>query len=70
MIMTTKKWTLFNFTCLRRIIQIRWTYAISNEEPLSKTNLKWVSQEVMDKIWIGHVLRMKKGTTVSRHFSG
>ena len=38
-----KKLDTFNFTCLRRILQIRWPYVISNEELLSKTNLKRIS---------------------------
>ncbi len=34
-----------------------------NEELLSKTNLKWISQEAKEKRWkwISHVLKMKEG---------
>ena len=58
-----KKLDTFHFTRLRRILQIRWPYVISNEELLSKTNLKRISQEVKEKRWkwIGHVLRMNDG---------
>ena len=57
-----KKLDTFHFTCLRRILQIRWPYIISNDELVSRTNSKRISQEVKERRWrwIGHVLRMKE----------
>ena len=47
------------FKCLRRILQIRWPYVVSNRDILSKTKLKTISIEVKLRSWkwVGHILR-------------
>ena len=56
-----RKLDTFQFTCLRRIIKIRWPYVISNEDLMKRTETKCVSTEVKTRRWkwIGHVLRME-----------
>ncbi len=64
-----KKLDTFHFICLRIILQIRWSYVISNEELLCKTNLKRISQEVKEKRWkwIGHGWEWMRGTTAAEN---
>ena len=52
------------FTCMRRIIKIRWPYVISNEDLMKRTEAKRVSTEVKTRRWkwIGHVLRMERNS--------
>ena len=54
----------FLFKCIRRILQIRWPYIVSNRYILAKTKLKTISTE--DKLrrwkWVGHILRMDKNS--------
>ena len=59
-----RKLDTFQFTCMRRIIKIRWPYVISNKDLLKRTETKRVSVE--DKTrrwkWIRHVLRMERNS--------
>ena len=41
-----RKLDTFFFKCLRRILQIRWPYVVSNRDILAKTKLKTISTEV------------------------
>ena len=52
------------FKCLRRILQIRWLYIVSNQDILAKTKLKTISTEVKLRRWkwVGHILRMDKNS--------
>ena len=53
---------IFQFTCMRRIIEIRWPYATSNEDLMKRTKTKRVSAEVKTRWWkwICHVLRRER----------
>ena len=59
-----RKLDTFQFTCMRRIIKIRWPYVISNEDLMKRTETKRVSTEVKTRPWkwIGHVLRMERNS--------
>ena len=48
----------FLFKCLRRILQIRWSYVVSNQDILGKTKLEAISTEVKLRRWqwVGHIL--------------
>ena len=35
-----RKLEIFQFTCMRRIIKIRWPYVISNEDLMKRTETK------------------------------
>ena len=52
------------FKCLRRILQIRWPYVVSNRDILAKTKLKTISTEVKLRKWkwVGHILQMDKNS--------
>ena len=54
----------FQFTCIRKIIKIRWPYVISNEDLMKKTETKCISSKVKTRRWkwIGHVLRMERNS--------
>ena len=54
-----KKLDTFQFKCLRRILNVRWPYIISNNDILRITKIKTISDEVKERRWkwIGHVLR-------------
>ena len=56
-----RKLDTFQFTCMKRIIKIRWPHVISNEDMMKRTEIKCVFAEVKTKRWkwIGHVLRME-----------
>lgn len=55
---------IFQFTCMRRILKIRWPYVISNEDLMKRTKTKRVSTEIKTRRWkwIGHVLRMERNS--------
>ena len=59
-----RKLGTFFFKCLRRILQIRWPYVVSNRDILTKTKLKTISTEVKLRRWkwVGHILRMEKNS--------
>ena len=59
-----RKLDIFFFKCLRRILQIRWPYVVSNRDILAKTKLKTISTEVKIRRWkwVGHILRMEKNS--------
>ena len=59
-----RKLDTFFFKCLRRILQIRWPYVVSNRDILAKTKLKTISTEVKLRRWkwVGHILRMEKNS--------
>ena len=48
------------FKCLRRVLQIRWPYVVSNQDILAKTKLKTISTKVKLRRWkwVGRILRM------------
>ena len=52
------------FKCLRRILQIRWPYVVSNRDILAKSKLKTISAELKLRRWkwVGHILRMDKNS--------
>ena len=54
-----KKLDTFQFKCLRRILKVRCSYIISNNDILRITKIKTISDEVKERRWkwIGHVLR-------------
>ena len=56
--------TAESFKGLRRILQIRWPYVVSNRDILAKTKLKTISTEVKLRRWkwVGHILRMDKNS--------
>ena len=60
----TRKLDTFQFTCMRRIIKIRWPYVVSNEDLMKRTETKRVSTEIKIRRWkwIGHVLRMERNS--------
>ena len=59
-----RKLDAFVFKCLKRILQIRWPYIMSNQDILAKTKLKTISTEVKLRRWkwVGHILRMDKNS--------
>ena len=59
-----RKLDTFLFKCLRRILQIRWPYVVSNRDILKKKKLKTISTEVKLRRWkwVGHILRMDKNS--------
>ena len=60
----SRKLDTFFVKCLRRILQIRWPYVVSNRDILAKTKLKTISTEVKLRRWkwVGHILRMDKNS--------
>ena len=52
----------FQFTCLRRILRIRWPQKICNEEIEKITRVNKISNELRRRRWnwIGHVLRKEQ----------
>ena len=46
-----RKLDTFQFTCMRRIIKIRWPYVISNKDLMKRTETKCVSTEVKTRQW-------------------
>ena len=59
-----RKVDTFFFRYLRRILQIRWPYVVSNKNILAKTRFKTISTEVKFRRWkwVGHILRMDKNS--------
>ncbi|KAK2164714.1 hypothetical protein LSH36_60g09012 [Paralvinella palmiformis] len=64
---TTKKLQTFINKCLRRILQIRWPYTISNSDLWEKTHQRNAGDEIRRRQWgwIGHTLR-KPASTITR----
>ena len=59
-----RKLYIFLFKSLRRILQIRWPYVVSNRDILAKAKLKTITTEVKLRRWkwVGHILRMDKNS--------
>ena len=53
----------FEGRCLRRILKVRWQEKVCNEEIWRRTGMNNIVLEVKRRrwMWLGHVLRMKKG---------
>jgi len=58
----TRRLQIFVNKCLRRIMNIKWTGKITNEELWRITNQKSIENQIKRKWnWIGHTLRKKTG---------
>ena len=59
-----RKLDTFFFKCLRRILQIRWPYVVSNRDILAKKKIKTISTEVKLRRWkwVGHILIIDKNS--------
>ena len=53
----------FEGRCLRRILKVRWDQRVTNDEIWRRTSTSNIVLEVRKRrwMWLGHVLRMKKG---------
>ena len=59
----TRRLQIFENKCLRRIMNIKWTDKITNEELRRITHQKSIENQIKRRKWkwIGHTLRKEKG---------